>query len=320
MRKQIVAALLAAASLMPGIAVAQDMDRQANREARMAQREARQQQRAERAPAVAPQRQQPQREARPQGVREARPQVAREPRQQMQREPRQQVQREDRAGGGWMRDADRQQRGWQQQRPAVQQQRPAAIRQERREDRRDFAAERNRDRQALRAGTVTREAFRRDRQQDQRAFQRDQLQDRRAYRQDRNQGQWNGQRGWSGNFVNRNDRWNDGNRFTNQGGWNRGWRGDNRYDWNGYRAQNRNAFRLPRYYAPYGWNNGYRRFSIGAQLSSVLFQQNYWIDDPWSYRLPEADGPYRWVRYYNDALLVDLETGEVVDAIEGIFW
>jgi hypothetical protein len=28
----------------------------------------------------------------------------------------------------------------------------------------------------------------------------------------------------------------------------------------------------------------------------------------------------RWIRYYNDALLVDVYTGEVVDAIRGFFW
>ena len=102
--------------------------------------------------------------------------------------------------------------------------------------------------------------------------------------------------------------------------WNGGWRQDNRYDWNRYRSYNRNAYRLPRYYAPYGWNYGYRRFSIGVVLTSGLWGQNYWIDDPYEYRLPEAYGPYRWVRYYNDALLVDVRYGEVVDVIYDIFW
>ena len=102
--------------------------------------------------------------------------------------------------------------------------------------------------------------------------------------------------------------------------WDRGWRQDRRYDWSGYRNSNRAAYRLPRYYAPYGWNGGYRRFGIGARLSSLLFAQNYWIDDPFAYRLPEPYGPYRWVRYYNDAILVDVDTGEIVDAIYDLFW
>lgn len=126
------------------------------------------------------------------------------------------------------------------------------------------------------------------------------------YRDDIRRWESRDQRQWYG----RNDR----------GAWNRDWRRDNRYDWLGWRASNRNAFHLPRYYAPYGWNQGYRRFGIGATLSSVLFAQNYWINDPWSYRLPATDGDFQWVRYYNDALLVDTYTGEVVDVITDIFW
>ena len=104
------------------------------------------------------------------------------------------------------------------------------------------------------------------------------------------------------------------------GGWNRGWRGDQRFDWGRYRNENRFAFHLPRYYAPGGWNYGYRRFSAGYTLNSLLFVQDYWIDDPYDYRLPPAYGPYRWVRYYNDALLVDIRNGYVVDVVNNIFW
>ena len=107
----------------------------------------------------------------------------------------------------------------------------------------------------------------------------------------------------------------------NQGGaWNRGWRNDNRYAWSNYRASNRGAYRLPRYYAPSGWGSGYRRFGVGFSLNAILYNQNYWIQDPYTYRLPDAYGPYRWVRYYNDALLVDLDSGRVVDTVYDIFW
>lgn len=79
------------------------------------------------------------------------------------------------------------------------------------------------------------------------------------------------------------------------------------------------AYRLPRYYAPSGWSRGYRRFGVGVRIAPVLFARSYWIDDPWAYRLPDADDRYRWVRYYGDALLVDLDTGQVVDVIYDIF-
>lgn len=102
--------------------------------------------------------------------------------------------------------------------------------------------------------------------------------------------------------------------------WNRGWRNDDRYDWNSARLRDRNAYRLPRYHAPPGAGYGYRRFGVGVQLSRSLFQQGYWLDDPYSYRLPPAYGPYRWVRYHGDALLVDLRTGRVIDVVYDIFY
>lgn len=166
--------------------------------------------------------------------------------------------------------------------------------------------------EAARRGQVDRWTSRRV---DRRDFNRDRagFYDRQAWA---NRG-WD-DRGWDDRG--RDDRgWNDQG-FGGRAGWSREWRRDARYDWNRYRATNRAAYRLPRYYAPYGWNGGYRRFGIGAILSSLLFAQSYWIDDPYSYRLPEAYGPYRWVRYYNDALLVDVESGEVVDAINDLFW
>ena len=101
--------------------------------------------------------------------------------------------------------------------------------------------------------------------------------------------------------------------------WNRGWRNDNRYNWRRYRAQNRRAYHLGRYYAPYR-NYSYRRLSIGFRLDSLFFGNRYWINDPWSYRLPQVYGPYRWVRYYDDVLLVNTYTGEVVDVIYDFFW
>ena len=104
------------------------------------------------------------------------------------------------------------------------------------------------------------------------------------------------------------------------GNWSRGWREDNRYDWGRYRAQNRAAFHLPHYYAPQGWRYGYRRFSPGLSLSFELFDRSYWIDDAYAYRLPPAQWPYQWVRYYNDALLVDVRSGYVVDTVYDIFY
>ncbi|TGX56273.1 hypothetical protein E5A73_04085 [Sphingomonas gei] len=145
--------------------------------------------------------------------------------------------------------------------------------------------------------------------------------ERNGNRYDSNRG-WNGDR--NGNRYDSNRGWNgdrNGNRYdSNRGRWNNNWRNDRRYDWRGYRNGNRSLYRLPRYYAPSGWGYGYRRFGIGSMLDSILYSSSYWINDPFYYRLPEVDGPYRWVRYYNDALLIDIYSGEVVDTIYDIFW
>jgi hypothetical protein len=129
---------------------------------------------------------------------------------------------------------------------------------------------------------------------------------------------WNG-----GNATNQN-RYRDTNRYVHRDGrnwnrWNNGWRSNNRYDWSSYRRTNPSIYRWGSYYSPYrGYS--YRRLSIGLFLDNLFYSNRYWINDPWQYRLPDAYGPYRWVRYYDDALLVDTYTGEVVDVIYDFFW
>jgi len=105
-----------------------------------------------------------------------------------------------------------------------------------------------------------------------------------------------------------------------RGRWDNAWRNDRRYDWRDYRNSNRGRFRLPRYQAPRGYAYGYRRWSPGYRLQPFFYARSYWIMDPWAYRLPPAYGPYQWVRYYDDVLLVDIETGMVVDVIHDFFW
>jgi hypothetical protein len=137
---------------------------------------------------------------------------------------------------------------------------------------------------------------------------------------DRNWG--DGRRDTDRNWDGRNGSYRDGDRDARRDHrrWdNRGWRNDRRYDWNRYRSANRDVFRLGVYYSPYR-NYHYRRLSIGFFLDSLFYSNRYWINDPWRYRLPEVYGPYRWVRYYDDALLVDVYSGEVVDVIHDFFW
>jgi len=100
--------------------------------------------------------------------------------------------------------------------------------------------------------------------------------------------------------------------------WNTNWRHDGRYDWHNWRNHHRSTFHLGFYYDPFGW--GYQPFGIGWRLWPNYYSSNYWINDPYQYRLPFAPPGTQWIRYYNDALLVDTYTGEVVDVIRNFFW
>lgn len=124
------------------------------------------------------------------------------------------------------------------------------------------------------------------------------------------------------------DGYRDGRHYDRHRDYNRGdyhrwdrkkWRNHSRYNWHDYRRKHRDIYRLGRYYSPYHHHN-YSRISIGIYLDSLFFGSRYWINDPWQYRLPDVYGPYRWVRYYDDALLVNTYTGEVVDVVYDFFW
>jgi len=118
-------------------------------------------------------------------------------------------------------------------------------------------------------------------------------------------GAWNGNRNWGGR-PGGDHRW-DASR----------WRNDRRYDWRDWRDSHRDLFRR-HYYAPRGYH--YRSVYAGFFLEPFFYGSSYWLDDPFDYRLPAVEWPLRWVHYYNDALLVDVTTGEVVDVIPNFFF
>ena len=109
------------------------------------------------------------------------------------------------------------------------------------------------------------------------------------------------------------------NRFrSGQPQWSTNWRSDHRYDWHDWRRRHHNSFHLGFYYDPFGW--GFQPYSIGWRLWPSYYSSNYWLNDPWAYRLPYAPAGTHWIRYYEDALLVDTYTGEVIDVIRDFFW
>lgn len=214
--------------------------------------------------------------------------------------------------------------------PAVRQQR--AARAERRADRAERRAnrsERQSNRAEQRAERLADRAERREQRTERRQFQprwdaatphyqRLKRENQRRYGNDRDWRDRDGDRDrWDRNRDrDRDGRW-DGRRGRHD--WNRDWRRDRRYDWQRWRWSNRNLFHIGPYYSPYR-GYGYSRFSIGVFLDPGFYANRYWIGDPWQYRLPPAEPGTQWVRYYNDVLLVDIYTGEVLDVIYDFFW
>lgn len=86
-------------------------------------------------------------------------------------------------------------------------------------------------------------------------------------------------------------------------------------DWTNYRNSN------PRLYSGAGWRAPFRynTFAVGGRISPLYYGSSYWIRDPWRYRLPVAGYGSRWVRHYNDVILVDYRRGRVVRVLRGFY-
>lgn len=70
--------------------------------------------------------------------------------------------------------------------------------------------------------------------------------------------------------------------------------------------------------APGGWNN-YRRMGRGGHLPNYWMGSGFRIPDYLSWGLAAPPYGYFWVRYYDDAVLVD-DRGDVWDSVGGIAW
>ncbi|MDF2493669.1 RcnB family protein [Sphingomonas sp.] len=89
-----------------------------------------------------------------------------------------------------------------------------------------------------------------------------------------------------------------------------------RDDWRAYRNQNRSLYARGQWRAPFRYN----QWRPGVRIAPSYYAQRYWINDPWRYRLPPARANARWVRHYNDVLLVDYRRGVVLDVIPNFYW
>ncbi len=337
MRKFLIPLLLASAAF-PATAIAADEDRDAARAARAEQRMERSQQRMERAD-------RPERAARPDRAdRQERQERAEPPQQQQQQQPQPQQQQQQ---------APREMRQMRVDR-APDAQAQGQAREIERQQRRSDRAPRNwvegtstqpterrddvvRDRGNRGPRVITTDGLpaevRQDRQRGDRIDRGDRLQrgdridrteERALARRTRMPGlppmAVQGPRPGSGGGLVSTPLRNGGELRRSGSGsqWGTHWRNDRRYDWRDWRKRNRRSFNLSFYIDPFGF--GYQRMNYGWRLFPSYYRSNYWLNDPWQYRLPPAYGPYRWVRYWDDALLVDTYSGEVVDVIHDFFW
>lgn len=95
-------------------------------------------------------------------------------------------------------------------------------------------------------------------------------------------------------------------------------RAENRYsrELRDYRRDN------PRIYSRGNWRgpDRYQRWERGARVNRAYYAPRYYVNDPWRYRLPAAPGYARWVRNYDDVLLIDLRSGRVINAYYSFFF
>jgi len=77
------------------------------------------------------------------------------------------------------------------------------------------------------------------------------------------------------------------------------------------------SFHWQSYRRPQGWYA--RRWVFGQLLPNIFWTQDYWLNDYWMFDLPIPPYGYVWVRYGDDALLIDRRTGRVLQVVYGLF-
>lgn len=92
-------------------------------------------------------------------------------------------------------------------------------------------------------------------------------------------------------------------------------RGDHRDDWRSYRQSNRNVYARGNWRAPFRYN----AWNVGARIQPSYYGSRYFVSDYARYRLPAPGRDLRYVRHYDDVLLVNVRTGRVVNVYRSFF-
>ena len=93
-------------------------------------------------------------------------------------------------------------------------------------------------------------------------------------------------------------------------------RQESREDWRDYRRAHRDVYARGNFRAPFRQ----QQWRPGARISQNFYGPRYFINDPYRYRLPNAGRNLRYVRHYDDVLLVNVRTGRVVQVYNRFFW
>lgn len=94
-------------------------------------------------------------------------------------------------------------------------------------------------------------------------------------------------------------------------------------DFSGVRNYHRNFqaerhYHGPRYRRPRGYY--VHHWVWGEFLPPLFWARNYWLGDYWRYDLPPPPFGAVWVRVGDDAVLIDRDSGEIIEVEYGIFY
>jgi Ni/Co efflux regulator RcnB len=78
------------------------------------------------------------------------------------------------------------------------------------------------------------------------------------------------------------------------------------------------AYHYGDYHGPAGYV--YQRWGYGQNLPREYWAQNYWINNYLNFGLMGPPDGYVWVRYGPDAVLIDEDTGDIIQVEYGVFY
>lgn len=96
-----------------------------------------------------------------------------------------------------------------------------------------------------------------------------------------------------------------------------------RHDFRGFTDFHQNfraaqRFHAPAYRRPPGWYP--HRWTFGEFLPAAFWARDYWLLDFMDFGLPPPPPYAVWVRYGDDALLIDQDSGEIITVEYGVFY